>query len=74
MADFTFIEAKRWRDFFASVQGGEQVTFKAESPAEIEVVRAVASNINTAKVNPYVFSIRGDRETMKVTITTKERI
>lgn len=71
MADYTHITKKHWRGFLASVQEGETCVFEVESPAEIDVIRAVASNVNTNEGLPYKFSVEGNNASLKVRITTK---
>ena len=71
MANYTHITKKHWREFFASMQEGETCVFDAESAAEISVIRAVASKVNTQEGLPYKFSVEGNNESLKVRITTK---
>lgn len=53
------------------MQEGETCVFDAESAAEISVIRAVASQVNTQEGLPYKFSVEGNNESLKVRITTK---
>ena len=73
MAEYRFITGKnkQWADFLRSMKEGDEVIIGVDSDNEIDVIRTVASRINTGEGLPYKFSVEAQRDLMVVRITTK---
>lgn len=70
MANLIYLKERRWKDFIDSIAEGESITVSVDSCADIDIVRAVASKINTTQRKPYKYTVKGDNGKQEVTIRT----
>lgn len=73
MAEYKYIVGKRkkWASFIKSIKEGEHAVLSVASQKEVDVIRAVASRVNSNSDQPFKYSVEANNKIMVVRISTK---
>lgn len=74
MVDYDKVKRREWREFVENIAFGEVAIFTVDCTGDIDTLRTVASRVNCSGQKPYMYSVEGDNNSLRVQVFTKARL